>query len=401
MSKIALISCGAELYRRYLLESLCGTHEVILFTNEPAEWTKGLVREVVEVEPSNITALTEAVGARHPDGVLCWDERFIVAAATVADNLSLPSPTAQGANACKDKALTRNSLTAAGILQPAHHLLEAPEDANHLLNSLTYPVVVKPQAMGASIGVQLVEHPGDLRPACDRAAADSQAGMVQYRGRVLVEEFVEGPEISVEGVCVNGRYQMLFVARKRTGMHPYFEELGHVVNGLDPLLHDPDLRGLLEEAHAAIGYGNGVTHAELLLSDRGPVIVEINGRLGGDLIPYLGELVGLLDPALVAANACLGLEPQGHVREASGAAAIAFRYPDSAGVVSAIPVAPAADLGAVWTGLVGQGDRVSLPPAAFAQRVGFAVAQGVEVDVVEDNARRCAAAAEILTKVGV
>ena len=68
-------------------------------------------------------------------------------------------------------------------------------------------------------------------------------------------------------------YLPMFVARKRTGMFPYFEEVGHVVDAADPLLHDDSLMETLAEAHRVLGVENGLTHAEVRLTERGPLII--------------------------------------------------------------------------------------------------------------------------------
>lgn len=120
-------------------------------------------------------------------------------------------------------------------------------------------------------------------------AVDCSAALA-YQGGALIEEYLTGPEISIDGAVVDGRYTPLFVARKTVGMHPYFEELGHLVNAADGLMSDPQLLATLASAHRAIEFRHGVTHTEVKLTGRGPVIVEINGRLGGDMIPLLAPV---------------------------------------------------------------------------------------------------------------
>ena len=123
---------------------------------------------------------------------------------------------------------------------------------------------------------------------------------------ILVEEYVTGPEISVDSVVQGGRVTPVFVARKEIGFEPYFEETGHTVSAADPLLSDPRLRRVLEDVHAALGYADGCTHAELRLCAGGPTLIEVNARLGGDLIPYLGMRASGIDPGLAAAAVACG-----------------------------------------------------------------------------------------------
>jgi hypothetical protein len=110
-------------------------------------------------------------------------------------------------------------------------------------------------------------------------------------------------------VIQDGLVTPLFLARKVVGYPPYAEEIGHYVDAADPLLADPVLRAALQDAHSAVGFLDGWTHTEFMLTDTGPKLIEVNGRLGGDMIPYLGLLATGIDPGLVAAAAACGLSP--------------------------------------------------------------------------------------------
>jgi biotin carboxylase len=91
------------------------------------------------------------------------------------------------------------------------------------------------------------------------------------------------------------------------GYPPYAEEIGHYVDAADPLLTDPTLTRVLQETHTALSFLDGWTHVEYMLTASGPVLIEVNGRLGGDMIPYLGLLATGIDPGLLAATAACGL----------------------------------------------------------------------------------------------
>src|SRR5439155_2829859 len=120
--------------------------------------------------------------------------------------------------------------------------------------------------------------------AYEIAQAASFAGSPCFEGGALVEEYLTGPEISVDGAVRDGRFEPFFLAHKQIGPAPYMEEVGHALNGADLLLRDDALLAMLRTAHRALGVGTGVTHTEVKLTDRGPAIVEVNARLGGDLI---------------------------------------------------------------------------------------------------------------------
>jgi biotin carboxylase len=249
--------------------------------------------------------------------------------------------------------------------------------------------------MGASIGVVLAACADKVRSAFHIAEDAGFEGAHSYQGGALVEEFLDGPEISVDAAVVDGRYLPMFLARKRVGMFPYFEEIGHTVDPGDPLRADPGLLRVLRTAHRAIGLRYGITHTELKLTARGPVIVEINGRLGGDLIPLLGQLATGIDPGVVAVEVAIGRRPE-LVDSVSGArqtVGIRFGYPPLDCEVRTISVPrPDRESGVLRTAaLAGPGSRLRLPPGDYIARHSYVICAG---DTPRDCERRLDTAAE-------
>jgi biotin carboxylase len=170
-------------------------------------------------------------------------------------------------------------------VQPRFALVHDVTVARATAGAFGYPVVLKPRGMGASIGVVRVNGPDELDEAFRISEAAGHGGAPAYEGGVLVEEFLTGPEISVDGALRDGGYTPFCLAHKRIGPAPFMEEIGHLVDPADPLLTDPGLLEVLATAHRVLGVRDGITHTELKLTPRGPAIVEVNARLGGDLIP--------------------------------------------------------------------------------------------------------------------
>ena len=226
----------------------------------------------------------------QPDGVLTWDEPRVVHAARLAGALGLPGCTPESALNCRDKHATRTALAAAGVPQAASTLVTTLAEARAAADRIGYPLVLKARALGASIGVVRVEGPEQLADRFRIArGADVPTVTELPPGDVLVEEYLDGPEISVDAAWSDGAMGLAYVARKQIGYPPYFEEIGHLVDGADPLLHDARLAEVVAGAHAAVGYHTGWTHTELRLTPDGPKVVEINARIGGDRIPQLAE----------------------------------------------------------------------------------------------------------------
>jgi hypothetical protein len=202
-----------------------------------------------------------------------------------------------------------------------------------------------------------------LAAAYAHARDAHEDGVPRFDAGVLIEEYMDGPEISVDAAFVDGKMMPMYLARKVTGFFPHFEEIGHVVDAADPLLDDPQLRGVLAGAHQAVGFRNGITHTELRLTAAGPKIVEINARLGGDMIPYVGWLASGIDPGRIAVEVACGQTPAiEHSRR--DVAAIRFYYPQCDAVVADVHLAEfrlSASVN-VARSLASPGQRLVLPP---------------------------------------
>lgn len=319
---VILVGSGQRAYREYLLAGAARRRPIWILDAADPTWQQEYVRGSTTVElldrerlvpdTEGLIKAAEAVAAEHRVvGVFSYDETLVVTTALIAERLGLPGLTSQGADNCRNKHNTRQLLTAAGLPQPHFAYVTDADTALATADSFGYPVVLKPRGMGASIGVIRVDDAAGIRAAFEVADTASRGGNSDYEGGVLVEECVMGPEISIDGVVFDGEWTPLFLAHKEVGLAPYFEETGHVVSATDPLLADEELLRVLRSAHRELGIGYGITHTEVKLTTRGPVIIEVNARLGGDLIPYLGSLATGVEPGELAADVAAGVRPRG------------------------------------------------------------------------------------------
>lgn len=289
-------------------------------------------------EARRLDLLLRSDGADRVAGIICYDESRIVATASVAQALGLPTSPAEAIERCRDKHLTRQALDAAGVAQATSVAVRSEEEAASAAARLGYPVVLKPRNLAASFGVTRADSAEELAVAYARArAVILPETPEQYEDDVLIEEYLDGPEISIDVACFDGRVAPLVVAHKECAFAPAFEEVGHVVDGADALLQDGHLHELLRRAHLAVGFSTGMTHVELRRTVDGFKVIEINARLGGDLIPYLGQLATGVDLSLVAAAIACGQAPD-LTPSASRVAAVRFYYPEEDLVVGEVRI---------------------------------------------------------------
>ena len=186
------------------------------------------------------------------------------------------------ASRCTDKKLMRQCIKDNDACPQPQFSLLADTDP-HQLN---YPVIVKPTDSSCSNGVTKVTSPEEFAAAVERAVGASR------NGEILIEECIEGEEISVESISFNGSHYILTVTDKETTGAPYFVETAHhQPSSKSPQLLE-ELRRYVQQIHDALGIDNGASHAEFKITDDGRIyFIEIGARGGGDFISY--ELVKL------------------------------------------------------------------------------------------------------------
>jgi biotin carboxylase len=236
-----------------------------------------------------------ALHERHGfEAVVPGLEYAVPAAATMAERLGLRGANQRAGETLRDKYRLRQATVQAGILNPRFAEVHGPEDIAAF--AADGPIVVKPAMRQASVGVQLLDHcgPEEAQAAwCSVVAADEYEQIPDrpLHWRYLAEERLRGPEYSVEALVRDGEVIFENVTEKAVIPGPHPVELGHVV----PAPLKPDVQAQFADAIralvTAIGFGTGMLHAEWILTDRGPALVECAGRCPGD------RLVDLIDLA--------------------------------------------------------------------------------------------------------
>ena len=372
---VVVVGSGGRPYREYAFAALAQRFRLSALLPAEPTWQRLYVDSWRVVDFGDDAAVAEGLRALAGpgSGVLTWDETVLECTARVAEKLSLRHMSAESAARCRDKYRTRSLLGAV-----RHGLAHSADEAVQIASELGFPVVVKPRALAGSVGVALADDAVQVREAFALASGAAFATLPTGHG-VLVEEYLDGPEISVDSVVSDGTVTCVHVARKRLDFAPHFEEVGHLITGW---AHEPwadDVRELVIQAHRGLGVEVGVTHAELRLTATGPRLVELNGRLGGDLIPYAGFLATGIDLVVAAAELALGREPdltQRHDR----AAEVRFVYPPYDGVVRSVDVSAAAEVPGIEhvAVLAEPGTTLLLPPRQAIPRLAALVAVAVD-----------------------
>ena len=325
--RLLFIGSGEATYRQYALQSVSRKADIVLATRSAPTWELPYCLDSMVMELDDFPAALQRLRTTPVDAVLTFDERYVELSAQLTELLAVPGPSVAAVRAVKDKSELRALLQRQNVGAVRFGVAHSIEQARDIVAEIGLPVVLKPRALGGSVGVRLVSTADQLESAFDDAAS-ARFGIVRSRyDGVLIEEYIDGPELSVDSVVYGGVVTPMVVAEKEIGPAPYFEEIGHIVPPRPELALPAEAIEMLQRAHEIAGLDDVVTHTELRLSSRGARIIELNARQGGDFIPYLGLLAHGVDLAGAAADLALGVAPD-LSRTDRGTAAVRFLYPD-------------------------------------------------------------------------
>ncbi|WP_329295741.1 ATP-grasp domain-containing protein [Streptomyces pseudovenezuelae] len=387
---VLVVSPGDETYRGYCLEQVAAAYDVVLLTGAEPSWEKPFIVDHAVVDLNDTAALLaggRALAERHDlAGVVTWDEWNLVPTARLARALGLPSPSVEVMRGCRNKATARTLFARHGVPSAASMKARTLLEAGLATMTLGYPAVLKPAAFAGSIGVIRVDRPEELPAAF--AFASAGASRSREDTGVLVEEYLDGPEVSVECVTHHGETTAVAVTRKHLGPAPYFDETGHTVDATDPLL--AQVAPVAAAAVTALGITDGVQHVEMRLVDGRPRLIEVNARIGGDMIGHLVRLATGIDLARAAADLACGRAPD-LTPTRSQAAAIRIIYPAYSGTLTTRRLKE--PVGGVERVRFQRqpGDQLLLPQDGgdlCTARIGFLITTGPTTTVAEARAQQ-------------
>jgi len=279
--------------------------------------------------PSRAADAIAREAARRPvRGVVPVDDGTAVIAAVAAERLGLPRNPPEAARRAADKLAMRRALAAAGVRVPRFRAFEIARGPERPSREVEYPCVLKPLGLSASRGVIRADDPAAFAAAWARVAAivaasraDRRPGDARTRRWLLVESFVPGPEVAVEGLLRGGDLEVLAIFDKPDPLDgPYFEETLYVTPSRHPAAARGAATAAVAAAASAMGLREGPVHAELRLGPEGPVVLEVAARtIGGLCARTLRFGAGLsLEEVVVAHAMGLPLPPHARERRASG-----------------------------------------------------------------------------------
>jgi biotin carboxylase len=239
-------------------------------------------------DPTHAAAQARVFARAHlVHGVVAVDDDTAVVAAAVAQELGLRGNPVAAAQAARDKHLQRQLLAAAGVAVPWFELLTIAADPERVAGRVAYPCVLKPLRLSASRGVVRADDPPGFVAAFGRLKAILEqpdvAACGEWARHVLVEAFVPGREVAVEGLVTQGALRVLTIFDKPDPLDgPFFEETIYVTPSRLARTAQEEIAACAQAAVGALGLREGPIHAEIRHNDRGAWLIELAARpIGG------------------------------------------------------------------------------------------------------------------------
>ena len=201
-------------------------------------------------------------------------DKPLVMMARIAEKYGFPFYSVETAKWSTDKFKMKERFELGGVPHAQGRLISKAEEAE----GMVFPVIVKPRDNSGSRGVKLCRSKEELETSMNEALEVSKLDTV------LVEEFIEGPEYSIEGLHHDGKSEVIQFTEKKTTEFPYNVELGHIQPAKISEENQQKIREIVAKIGSALHFENCPSHTELKINERGIFVIETSPRLGGDYI---------------------------------------------------------------------------------------------------------------------
>ena len=273
----------------------------------------------------------------HPiAAILSVDDAASELAAFASEALGLAHNSPKAAEAARDKLLMRSLMSKGGAPCPVFRPFSLSADPAWVATRVTYPCVVKPLRLSGSRGVIRANNPDELVAAFNRTRRLLLSEGCSKHDSLLVEDFIPGFEVALEGILTRGQLKVLALFDKPDPLDgPFFEETIYVTPSRLPVKVQEEIARCVTIGAASLELREGPVHAELRVNEQGPWMLEIAGRSIGGLCSTILEFgAGMCLEELILRQA-IGDEITSIEREGYAAGVMMIPIP-TAGMLKAV-----------------------------------------------------------------
>jgi biotin carboxylase len=354
-----------------------------------ADADHAIVRSFTDV--NGVIGDLEARGIEPVAVATMGSDQAVLPTAQLAERLGLPGLPVGTARTVADKRRMRAAFERAKVRCPKGREAASFEEAEQAFHQLGAPVVVKPVDGSAQRGVTEVRAEGELAPAVDRALAASKTGAI------VLEQYLDGDEFTVNGFLLEGDYFPMSVTRRL--LHPP-PPLGVCIAHRYPsgLVREERIFAFAHAASRAVGLETGPSYVQIRIRDGQPWAIEVGARLGGGKDAELAKLVTGFDAIranVLWALAELRREDLGHGEPQAPVGQVRFVVREPGHIVR-LDTAPALALDGVHEAGWYWREGMTLPPmTSGAERLGYLLLTAQDEDELDELTERALAALDI------
>ncbi len=311
--------------------------EVVLGSDQPQTLSEFSPRKSFVInfnKPEKAVQEIVVFAKTHPiDAIVGVDDDTTILTAMASKAFSLPHNSVASAYATRSKYQMRKILTEGGISSPRFDPVSIDDEPAEIARRVDFPCVLKPLSLSASRGVIRANDPDEFVEAFQRVVAILRSPDVAAQGsteaqQILVESFIPGREVALEGILLRGQLKVLAIFDKPDPLDgPFFEETLYVTPSRLPTSVQDEIASCTVQTAEALGLREGPVHAELRVNDKGVWIIEIAGRsIGGLCARTLRFSTGISLEELIIRHA-IGIEIESLQRERQPAGVMMIPIP--------------------------------------------------------------------------
>jgi biotin carboxylase len=394
MAKAFVLTGGSRSQLGLLEQARALGHEVAVVDGSDrapllADADHAIVRSFTDV--NGVIGDLEARGIKPVAVATMGSDQAVLPTAQLAERLGLPGLPVGTARTVADKRRMRAAFERAKVRCPKGREAASFEEAEQAFHQLGAPVVVKPVDGSAQRGVTEVRAEGELAPAVDRALAASKTGAI------VLEQYLDGDEFTVNGFLLEGEYFPMSVTRRL--LHPP-PPLGVCIAHRYPsgLVREERIFEFAHAASRAVGLETGPSYVQIRIRDGQPWAIEVGARLGGGKDAELAKLVTGFDAIranVLWALAELRREDLGHGEPQAPVGQVRFVVREPGHIVR-LDTAPALALDGVHEAGWYWREGMTLPPmTSGAERLGYLLLTAQDEDELDELTERALAALDI------
>ncbi|SMO63451.1 ATP-grasp domain-containing protein [Melghirimyces algeriensis] len=321
-------------------------------------------------------------------GILTTSDFYLETVAKLVQAFGLTGNTPQAIRLCRNKALYRETLSSEGVRQPGFTVVQSVEELQDIRKSVFLPCLVKPADGSGSNNVRLCFNWEEVEQMTMEILAKKHNARGQKTLQtVLLEEYIEGPEYSVEMFSWEGKSICVGITEKHVTGFPHFVESRHVFPSVLPAEVKQEIMQTVKRTLEAVDFQFGASHSEVKWTPDGCVMIETNARLAGGMIPELIRHSTGMDLLDWQIRCAAGVPPESNQFEQNRYSGIQFLMAQEEGRLSSVDnLESLLKLEGVQEVVIkAQVGQAVQPPKSFSDRLGYIIVSGTSYDEVTER----------------